>query len=72
MGRMETRWDGKFSVFRGVAGEDIESVWWDSPFVTFNYFDNLDEVGYWTPKGLGTNCVMDINEQAINIASCYI
>lgn len=72
MGRMEKRGGMESLVFLGwLAKEDIESVWWDSPFVTFYCFDNLDEVRHWSPMGLGTNYSLDINEQAINIASCY-
>lgn len=45
MGRMEKRGGMESLVFLGwLAKEDIESVWWDSPFVTFCCFDNLDEV----------------------------
>ena len=54
MGRMK-RGGMESLVFLGwLAKEDIESVWWDSPFVTFYCFDNLDEVRHWSPKGLGT------------------
>lgn len=55
----EGGWGGRV-VLGWLAKEDMESVWWDFPFDTGHCFDNLDEVGHWTPKGLGTNWSLDI------------
>lgn len=41
-------WGGKV-VLGWLAKEDMESVWRDFPFDSGCCFDNLDEVGHWTP-----------------------